>query len=236
MNTETAARDAFQRALGYTFIDGALLETALTHTSFVKGDGRSAAHNERLEFLGDAVLELCVSEHLYNAHPDMQEGWMTRARARLVCEQALYFAAKTLGLPPCLRLGHGEEQNGGRDKPSIVSDALEAVIGAIDLEGGLEAARSVVIGTIMKLLESAHVDEVDQDYKTRLQEYVQRDHIGALRYELTGSSGPEHAKVFTMRVLLSEREIGRGEGRTKQSAGQSAAQDALTALTAQKRT
>ncbi|MDO4571792.1 MAG: ribonuclease III [Clostridia bacterium] len=228
--------ETFSEAIGYRFSDAALLENALTHSSFVKGDGRNASHNERLEFLGDAVLELCVSEHLYRRHPDMQEGQMTRARARLVCEEALYVAACALGLPACLRLSRGEERSGGRDKPSIVSDALEAVIGAVYLDGGLEAARGVIIRRVLSLLENARVDAMDRDYKTRLQELVQKDHIGTLRYELVDTAGPEHSKTFTMRVLLSEREIGLGEGSTKQSAGQAAAKNALAVLSARETT
>lgn len=221
---------ALMAALGYSFQDDSLLVNAVTHTSFVKGDGRNTPHNERLEFLGDAVLELCVSEHLYRRHPDMQEGQMTRARARLVCEEALFKVALALDLPAYLRLGNGEELSGGREKPSIVSDALEAVIGAIYLDGGLVAARGVVVGTILELLEDAQADAGDKDSKTSLQELVQRDHMGTLRYELVSQTGPEHHKVFTMRVLLSNREIGSGAGSTKQSAGQEAARRALALL------
>ena len=169
----TNALEALEETLAYPFFDRSLLETALTHTSFVKGDGKRQAHNERLEFLGDAVLELCVSEHLYRGHPDLQEGAMTRQRARLVCERALFSAAVALGIPAVLRLGNGEELTGGRNKPSIVSDALEAVIGAIYLDGGLEHARRVILERVIRLLEDAKVDELDRDYKTRLQEHVQ---------------------------------------------------------------
>ncbi|MEG1524047.1 MAG: ribonuclease III [Clostridia bacterium] len=219
-----------EQNIGYTFCERSLLEMALTHTSFVKGDGKNAHHNERMEFLGDAVLELIVSEHLYHGHPEMQEGRMTRARARLVCEPALYSAACALGIPSFLRLGHGEEQTGGRDKPSIVSDAMEAVIGAVFLDGGMQAAKTLVLGRVIKLLEDARIDEQDQDYKTQLQEYVQKDHIGLITYELTATSGPEHNKRFSMRVLLTGQEIGSGEGGTKQSAGQAAAYSALLRL------
>lgn len=221
---------ALMAALGYSFQDDSLLINAFTHTSYVKGDGRHAPHNERLEFLGDAVLELCVSEHLYRRYPDMQEGQMTRARARLVCEEALFKAACALNLPACLLLGNGEELSGGREKPSIVSDALEAVIGAIYLDGGLEAAREVVVGRIFTLLEDAEAETDVKDCKTSLQELVQRDHMGTLRYELVSQAGPEHHKVFTMRVLLVNREIGSGTGSTKQSAGQEAARRALALL------
>lgn len=221
---------ALEETLEYRFGDRSLLETALTHTSFVKGDGRRLTHNERLEFLGDAVLELCVSEHLYLQKPQLQEGAMTRHRARLVCEHALYSAALSLGIPAHLRLGNGEEITGGRDKPSIVSDALEAVIGAIYLDGGLEHARRVIRERVIRLLEDARVDETDKDYKTRLQEYVQKGHIGTLEYECLSEAGPEHQKRFTICVRLSGAAIGEGTGPNKQSAGQEAARAALAHL------
>ncbi|MCE5189559.1 MAG: ribonuclease III [Eubacteriales bacterium] len=224
------ALDALEKTLAYTFQNRSLLETALTHTSFVKGDGKRQTHNERLEFLGDAVLELCVSEHLYRGHPELQEGAMTRHRARLVCEQALFSAAVALGIPEGLQLGNGEELTGGRSKPSIVSDALEAVIGAIYLDGGLEHARRVILERVIRLLEDARVDEMDRDYKTRLQEYVQKGHIGSLEYGCLDETGPEHQKRFTICVRLSGEVIGEGTGLNKQSAGQAAAKDALIRL------
>ena len=149
--------DALQQAIGYSFREPKLLMTALTHSSFVKGDGANADHNERLEFLGDAVLELSVSERLYQEYPEMDEGAMTRLRARLVCESALFLAAQPIGLAACLRLGHGEERSGGRDKPSVVSDALEALIGAIYLDGGQAAARAFVAAHVVEQLELSAV-------------------------------------------------------------------------------
>ncbi len=133
-------------------------------------------------------------------------------------------------MPPYLRLGNGEELTGGRKKPSIVSDALEAIVGAIYLDGGLEAARQVIIGVIIRLLEEAHVGEQDKDYKTRLQEYVQRDHLGKLEYTCSGATGPEHQKRFTICVALAGETLGEGAGPTKQSAGQAAARAALERL------
>ena len=221
------ALSTLEETLQYSFADRSLLETALTHTSFVKGDGKRQTHNERLDFLGDAVLELCVSEHLYFTHPELQEGAMTRHRARLVCEQALYSAALALQIPESLRLGNGEELTGGRKKPSIVSDAMEAVIGAIYLDGGIEIAREFIMNRVIRLLEEARVDEMDKDYKTRLQEYVQKGHIGTLEYECLGEAGPEHQKMFTICVRLSGEPVGEGTGLNKQSAGQEAAKAAL---------
>lgn len=221
---------ALETRIGYRFAEPSLLETALTHSSFVNGDHHKTAYNERMEFLGDAVLELIVSEHLYLAYPDMQEGGMSRMRARLVCEEALYVAASQLGVPAAMRLGRGAEVTGGRTKPSMVSDAMEAVIGAVFLDGGMAAAKALVLERVIRLLEDAAVDRLDVNYKTRLQEHVQKGHIGALAYETADVAGPEHAQVFTVRVLLSGREIGRGSGASKQSAGQAAAKAALSAL------
>ncbi len=219
-----------EETLQYVFSNRSLLETALTHTSYVKGDGKRMAHNERLEFLGDAVLELCVSEHLFRDYPELQEGAMTRHRARLVCEPALFSAAQTLGVPAFLRLGNGEELTGGREKPSIVSDALEAIIGAIYLDGGLEPARRVIQERVIRLLEEARVDETDKDFKTRLQEYIQKGHIGLLEYECMDEKGPEHQKRFTISARLNGESIGTGTGLSKQSAGQAAAKAALIRL------
>lgn len=230
MTQQQDSLSTLEETLEYTFADRSILETALTHTSFVKGDGKRHTHNERLEFLGDAVLELCVSEHLYLEHPELQEGAMTRHRARLVCEHALFSAATTLGIPAYLRLGNGEELTGGRNKPSIVSDALEAIIGAIFLDGGIVNAKRVILERIIRLLEEARVDETDKDYKTRLQEYVQKGHIGSLEYECMDEAGPEHQKRFTICVRLSGAAIGEGTGLNKQSAGQEAAKAALIRL------
>ena len=230
MAQQQSQLNLLEETLEYTFTDRSLLETALTHTSYVKGDGKRQTHNERLEFLGDAVLELCVSEHLFLQQPQLQEGAMTRHRARLVCEQALYSAATALGIPEHLRLGNGEEITGGRKKPSIVSDALEAVLGAIYLDGGLINARRVIIERVIRLLERARVDETDKDFKTRLQEHVQKGHIGTLEYECLDETGPEHQKLFTICVRLSGEAIGKGSGLNKQSAGQEAAKAALILL------
>jgi ribonuclease-3 len=230
MTQQQDTLSALEGTLEYTFADRSLLETALTHTSFVKGDGKRQTHNERLEFLGDAVLELCVSEHLYLQQPRLQEGAMTRHRARLVCEHALFHAAVSLGIPAHLRLGNGEELTGGRNKPSIVSDALEAVLGAVYLDGGLEHARRVILEHVIRQLEEARVDEMDKDFKTRLQEHVQKGHIGTLEYECMDETGPEHQKRFTICVRLSGEKIGEGSGLNKQSAGQEAAKSALLHL------
>lgn len=221
---------ALEERLGYAFHDRGLLEAALTHTSFVKGDGRSATHNERLEFLGDAVLELCVSEYLYTHYPKLDEGRMTRARAATVCESALFDAAARLGIPEALRLGHGEERTGGRDKPSIVSDAYEAVIGAIFLDGGIGAAKAFVLRNQEEVLKTAAKGRQEKDYKTALQEYVQKRHLGQIQYRLAGEKGPDHRKEFHMELLLRGVVLSEGIGGSKQEAGQRAAEAALSLL------
>lgn len=219
-----------QQAIGYFFQDTALLDMALTHTSFVKGDGKGRAHNERLEYLGDAVLELCVTEQLYRRYPKWSEGEMTRARAAIVCEPSLYTAAKEAGLQQYLLLGHGEDRTGGRDKPSILSDALEALIGAIYLDGGFEPARAFVLGFAGRMLEQAREMVISKDYKSTLQEYAQKKHLGGVQYRLLGATGPDHQKQFCMQVYLQDALMGEGTGGSKQEAGQRAAKQALEAL------
>ena len=219
--------NALEERLEYRFHDLALLDTALTHTSYVKGDGRASAHNERLEFLGDAVLELCTSEYLYLRFPDYDEGAMTRLRAQAVCEGALYQVAREYGLGAMLLLGRGEDHSGGREKPSILSDAVEAVIGALYIDGGMEVAKGFIMRFVHNSVADAMAVRLIKDHKTMLQEYVQKRHMGQIVYELTGSSGPDHNKTFTMRVLVAGETAGIGEGRTKQEAGQQAARAAL---------
>lgn len=219
--------NALEERLAYKFHDLALLDTALTHTSYVKGDGRASAHNERLEFLGDAVLELCTSEYLYLRFPEYDEGAMTRLRAQAVCESALYEVARDYDLGALLLLGRGEDHSGGREKPSILSDAVEAVIGALYIDGGMEVAKEFIMRFVHRSVVDAMAGRLIKDHKTMLQEYVQKRHMGAIVYELTGSSGPDHNKTFSMRVLVAGETAGAGEGRTKQEAGQQAARAAL---------
>ena len=216
--------------LGYTFEDLSLLNTALTKTSYVKGEGRKSVHNERMEFLGDAVLELSVSEYLYTHYPRLNEGQMTRARAITVCEPTLFEAARSFGLGDFLLLSHGEENTGGRNKPSILSDALEAVIGAIFLDGGMDAAKTFVLSFAVADIKKAVAGASTKDFKTQLQEFVQMEHRGAIKYELIGQSGPDHKKTFLMQVCLNGEVIGRGQGSSKQEAGQACAKEALIAF------
>ncbi|MDL2235183.1 ribonuclease III [Christensenellaceae bacterium OttesenSCG-928-L17] len=223
--------NTLQEQLQYRFRDIKLLETALTHTSYVKGDGKGDRHNERLEFLGDAVLELCVSEQLYLRQKNWSEGAMTRARANVVCEASLdEIARKQFALQNYLRLGHGEEITGGREKPSILADALEAVIGAIYVDGGVEEAFAFIRRFTDTLLANTHVQDSGRDYKTRLQEYAQKRRLGALQYHLIDTKGPDHKKEFFMQITLNNVAIGEGSGFSKQDAGQQAARQALEYL------
>lgn len=225
---------ALEKVIGYKYKDILLLNVALTHTSYVKGDGKALTHNERLEFLGDAVLELCISEHLFKQYLKMDEGEMTRMRAQLVCEGSLFDVAVELNLGDVLQLGRGEDHSGGREKPSILSDALEAVIGSLYLDGGMEVARKFIAQHIASRAGKARKGALARDYKTTLQEYVQKHHLGTIRYELSGSIGPDHDKTFAMRVLVDGRTLGEGGGKNKQDAGQQAAKSALESLGAKK--
>ncbi|MEG1560308.1 MAG: ribonuclease III [Clostridia bacterium] len=219
-----SAKETEKLNIGYSFKDTALLKSALTHSSYVKSTAPSETHNERLEFLGDAVLELVISEFLYKNF-NLQEGEMTRRRAHMVNEAALFRAAKSLSLGEFIRMSSGEENTSGREKPSILSDALEAVIGAVFLDGGFSAACSFILERVVCTEET---DE--RDYKTQLQEAVQGARIGEVHYKLIEATGPDHKKLFNMAVLINEKEYGRGIGKSKQEAGQKAAQIALSAL------
>lgn len=216
-----------QNRIGYAFQNTEYLRRALMHSSYVPGEG---GDNERLEFLGDAVLELCVSEELFFRFPKMQEGLLTKNRASIVCEAALYRAAKEIGLGEFLLLGRGEDVSGGRDKPSILSDAFEAVIAAIFLDGGLSPAKTFIHRFVLSLLDlSAPVFE--KDHKTRLQELIHaKTHGRQVTYRLIGETGPDHDKTFTMQAVLDDEVLGTGTGHSKQNAGQAAAADALSRL------
>lgn len=218
-----------QDRIGYSFGNPEYLRRALMHSSFVPGVG---GDNERMEFLGDAVLELCVSEELFFRFPNMQEGQLTKSRASIVCESALFEAAKGVGLGEFLLLGHGEDASGGREKPSILSDAFEAVIAAIYLDGGFIPARVFIRRFVLPLLDLSE-KIFEKDHKTRLQELIHaKTHGKQVTYRLAGEKGPDHDKTFTMQALLDGEILGEGSGHSKQSAGQAAAADALSRLEA----
>ena len=221
---------ALEERLGYSFRNRALLETALTHSSYANENRASGiVCNERLEFLGDSVLGVTVADFLYRHFPDMPEGRMTRLRAELVCEQSLHRVALELHLGDYLRLGKGEEHNGGRKRASILSDAVEAVIAAMYLDAGMETAAGFIHRCLLDDVRAIET-QTFTDYKTSLQELVQRHSGQVLSYELVGEEGPDHAKTFRVQVCLNGDPIGRGIGRTKKEAEQAAAANALEAL------
>lgn len=214
-----------EERIGYSFKNKNLLKTALTHSSY--SNEKKVGHfgcNERLEFLGDAVLELTSSEFLFLNYKDMPEGELTKLRASIVCEPTLALCAREISLGDYLMLGKGENMTGGRKRPSVVSDAFEAVIGAIYLDGGLEAARAFVYRFVMSDIETK---KLFYDSKTILQEKVQQKYHIEVTYRLDGEEGPDHDKRFFVSAMVEDRVIGAGEGRTKKAAEQEAAYDAL---------
>ena len=218
-----------EKKLNYTFKNSELLKNALTHSSYANENrAEGISSNERLEFLGDSVLGFVTAKHLYSMQPTLSEGKMTRLRAELVCEQSLHGVALDLDLGRYLRMGHGEEKNGGRTRPSILADAVEAVIAAMFRDGGIAAPESFIERMILspESIEAHHA----ADYKTELQELIQQKNGQVLTYAPTGESGPDHAKVFSASVSLNGEVIGEGSGRTKKEAEQAAACQALKKL------
>lgn len=217
-----------EERLDYHFRDLALLRGALYHSSYAN-EHRSMgiASNERLEFLGDAVLGFVSAEHLYRKHPDLPEGELTRIRAALVCEESLHEVAQSLHLGDFLMLGKGEESGGGRYRPSILADAVEAVLAAVYLDGGMDEARKLIHRVLLDKEQEQMVESRRRDCKTELQELVQRKPNQELHYALVSESGPDHAKVFAVAVMLNGQTIGLGSGHSKKEAEQSAARAAL---------
>ena len=215
--------------LGYQFQNPKLLENALTHSSYANEHHLgSISSNERLEFLGDSVLGMIVADHLYRTFPDLPEGDLTRIRANLVCEGSLVLVAKEWDLGRYLKLGKGENACGGRSRPSILADAVEAVLAAVFLDGGLEHDRDIIQRFLLDRMEQ--VNRASRDHKTYLQELVQRKSGQVLSYELIGESGPDHNKTFQMQVLLNGQPIGQGTGHSKKEAEQAAANAAIERL------
>ena len=210
--------------IGYKFKHPELLETALTHTSYANETRPPVKHNERLEFLGDSVLQIVSADYLFHAYADRPEGDLTRIRSSLVSEGALFQFAQEINLGEYLRLGRGEERCGGRTRPSVVSDAFEAVIAALYLDGGMEVARNFILPFITE------GKTAEDDYKTRLQEVVQQDPSAVLKYEVTGETGPDHNKQFTVCVWRNGELLAEGRGRSKKAAEQHAAKVALEKL------
>lgn len=222
---------SLEEKLGYTFHNRELLKGALYHSSYANEHRELGIEsNERLEFLGDAVLGLVTAEDLFRKHPDLPEGDLTRIRAALVCEESLHETAQSLDLGAYLKLGRGEESGGGRQRPSILADATESVFAAVYLDGGMEEARRIIHRVLLDREQEEVVEERRRDYKTVLQEFVQRRANQELRYQMVGSSGPDHAKVFEACVTINGEAVGRGTGHSKKEAEQAAARSALKAL------
>ena len=218
----------FEETIKYHFKDPKLLELALTHSSYAHEhfNGKNQ-NNERLEFLGDAVLELVSSDYLYSHHEKYPEGELTKLRASIVCEPTLTLCAKSISLGDYLRLGKGEESTGGRTRASIISDAMEAVIGAIYLDGGFTSAKEFVTNFILNDLDRK---KLFFDSKTILQEIVQRDFTELLSYELISEEGPDHNKQFHVRAMIGTVAYGEGTGHTKKEAQQVAAYQTILML------
>lgn len=217
---------SIQQKIGYKFKDIRLLENALTHSSYANENHKKS--NERLEFLGDSVLSIIMSDYLYKKMSDTNEGDLSKLRASLVCEQSLDKVARRIGLDEALMLGRGEEMSGGRKRPSIVSDAFEAVLAAIYLDSDIETARNWLLPLMKDDIEDAIAGRRSGDYKTALQEKIQKQHSGTISYEIIKEEGQAHMKCFTVRVLLDDREIGTGTGSSKKEAEQNAAKMALS--------
>ncbi|WP_027351990.1 ribonuclease III [Desulfotomaculum nigrificans] len=223
--------------IGFEWSNPSLLTQALTHSSCVhESRGQGLHHNQRLEFLGDAVLELLISEYLYQRFPDRTEGELTKMRAASVCEPSLAKVARGLDLGRCLRMGRGEERSGGRERPSILADAFEALLGAIYLDHGLEAARKFVLEQLNPIITDVVAGRLDRDYKTELQERLQQNSPDPVSYVIMKETGPDHDKVFTAGVIYRGQIIGQGSGHSKKEAEQQAAKDAFNRLDALKHT
>ena len=216
-----------QNKIGYQFKNPALLNEALTHSSYAnEHKSQHIKYNERLEFLGDSVLSIVVSDYIYKNCPELPEGELTKLRASLVCEKSLYEFAKKIDLGKYLILSKGERHNGGADRPSILSDAFEALIAAIYIDGGFAPASKHILNFVIPAIKNSKKKKIN-DYKTTLQEIIQKNPGEKLEYVLVKESGPDHNKHFVVEVHLNSNVIGKGGGRSKKEAEQQAAREAL---------
>ena len=216
-----------QNKIGYQFKNPALLNEALTHSSYAnEHKSQHIKYNERLEFLGDSVLSIVVSDYIYKNCPELPEGELTKLRASLVCEKSLYQFAKKIDLGKYLVLSKGERHHGGADRPSILSDAFEALIAAIYIDGGIEPASKHILNFVIPAIKNSKKKKIN-DYKTTLQEIIQKNPGEKLEYVLVKESGPDHNKHFVVEVHLNSNVIGKGGGRSKKEAEQQAAREAL---------
>ncbi len=218
--------EVLEKKLGYKFNNSGLLKNALAHSSYANEVRNGQTSNERLEFLGDSVLSVIVADYLFSNFKNIPEGELTKLRASLVCEKSLCAFSREFDLGDFLLLGKGEEKNGGRERDSILADAFEAVLAAIYLDGGMDEARKFVLRFVEEELYHKH-EEAFKDYKTALQEIIQRNPEESVTYILKGESGPDHNKVFEVEVHLNSNVIGVGKGKNKKQAEQMAAKQAL---------
>ena len=216
----------FEEKIGYSFKDKSLLELALTHSSFAN-ENKLKKNNERFEFLGDSVLGFVTAEYLFSEYKNRPEGELTKLRAAVVCEKSLFKFSEQINLGKYILLGRGEDSTGGRNRPSVVSDALEAVVAAIYLDGGIEAVRPYILSFIKDAVKR---EASFKDNKSLLQEEIQKVKGNTLTYEEVGEEGPDHDKTFVFRVLLNGQVIGEGKGKSKKEAEQNAAGTALIKL------
>lgn len=219
---------AFEEKIGYEFKDKTYIQTALTHSSFAN-EHKEFNYNERLEFLGDSILGLVVSDYLFRARNDLPEGKLTRLRANVVCEESLSAVARKINLGDHLFLGKGEKTSGGSDRDSILADATEAVIAAIYLDGGFDQAKDFILSNLRDTIAKNIDENIFRDYKTILQEIIQGNN-GKISYKLVGESGPDHDKEFEMQVKCGQDTIGIGKGKNKKEAEKEAARDALVKM------
>lgn len=220
--------EVFESIIGYTFKNRKNLILALTHSSYANENRtRKLSSNERIEFLGDAVLNIIISETIYSKYEDLAEGQLTKVRANIVCEQSLVKCANKIEIGKYLLLGKGEEISGGRSRVSILSDAFEALIGAIYLDGGMKKAKAFILTQMEQLIYDAVKGVIFLDYKTELQEVLQRDGEKKIVYEILEENGPDHDKEFVAQVKVVEKVYGIGKGKSKKEAEQAAAKSAL---------
>lgn len=217
-----------QQKIDYHFNDIDILKNAVTHSSYIKEHDRNSKSNERLEFLGDAFFDAIIGEELYKSFPEKEEGFLSRTRATLVCEKSLANQARNLELGKYILLGNGEEHNGGRSRESILADTMEAVIGAVYVDGGFEAVKSVVLRLFKEAVEDAkHGKFIIVDYKTTLQEKLQNKGAANIKYVLLKESGPDHDKTFQVQLEVGGKAMTKGTGKSKKQAEQNAAKAML---------
>jgi ribonuclease-3 len=221
----------FEKVLGYEFINKDLLKEALTHSSFSNENGKEIRNNERMEFLGDAVLEIMVSHYLFKRFNSYPEGKLTRLRSKVVCEEVLYEISMEYKLGDFLVLGKGEEYTGGRNRKSILADSLEALIASVYLDSGFEKVEALFLPKFKEFIDRAVTGQISLDFKTRFQEVIQRDHPNSkIRYQVYREEGPDHDKIFYVKLFLDQIKTGMGEGKSKKSAEQEAAREALVKM------